>query len=175
MAAADHERSTADAEAWASGSAAETESIGAALAAALEPGDVILLRGPLGAGKTRLVAGIARALSGATAVRSPTFTLVNEYSGRLPLIHVDLYRLDPGEVRGLGLDEYRERGVLAIEWGEKAPAALREEALELDLEIVSGEERAIRARAATPAAASPRAAALLQAWKSARAASGRGG
>jgi tRNA threonylcarbamoyladenosine biosynthesis protein TsaE len=103
-------------------SEAGTSAIGRELAATLAPGDVVLLFGDLGAGKTAFVRGLAEGLGVATEdVSSPTFTLVQEYrGGRLPLFHVDLYRLnDPREVDDLGLDEIAEGGVLVIEWAEK--------------------------------------------------------
>jgi tRNA threonylcarbamoyladenosine biosynthesis protein TsaE len=106
----------------------ETEAVGRELAARLTAGSVVLLFGELGAGKTALVRGLAEGL-GVTPdeVSSPTFTLMQEYrGGRLPLIHVDLYRLDdPREIDDLGLDELGEGAVLAIEWVEKLPAAAR--------------------------------------------------
>ena len=102
----------------------ETAAIGRELARSLGAGDVVLLVGDLGAGKTALVRGIAEGLGvDPNEVSSPTFTLVQEYSGgRLPLYHVDLYRLnDPREIDDLGLDEIAEDGVLAIEWAERHP------------------------------------------------------
>jgi tRNA threonylcarbamoyladenosine biosynthesis protein TsaE len=106
----------------------ETEAVGRELAARLTAGSVVLLFGELGAGKTALVRGLAEGL-GITPdeVSSPTFTLMQEYrGGRLPLIHVDLYRLDdPREIDDLGLEELGEGAVLAIEWAEKLPAAAR--------------------------------------------------
>jgi tRNA threonylcarbamoyladenosine biosynthesis protein TsaE len=106
----------------------ETEAVGRELAARLTAGSVVLLFGELGAGKTALVRGLAEGL-GVTPdeVSSPTFTLMQEYrGGRLPLIHVDLYRLDdPREIDDLGLEELGEGAVLAIEWAEKLPAAAR--------------------------------------------------
>ena len=125
----------------------ETGRLGAALAAGLGAGDVILLTGPLGAGKTCFVTGLARGLGCTSRVRSPSFTLVNEYGGEVPLFHLDLYRLEGPEADGLGLDERLERGVLAAEWGEKLPAYLRAEALALSFEIRSERERVIRATA----------------------------
>ena len=100
----------------------ETAFAGRQLAAALTPGSVIRLFGDLGAGKTVFVRGLAEGLGvRPDEVSSPTFTLVQEYrSGRLPLFHVDLYRVnDPREVDDLGLDEIAAAGVLAVEWGEK--------------------------------------------------------
>ena len=163
-----------------SGSAAETESLGESLAHHLEPGDVLALSGPLGAGKTRFVVGLARGLDVAARVRSPSFTLVAEYHGRLPLLHVDLYRLAPTEADGLGLEEALERGVLAVEWGEKLPTWLRARALAIEFEIVSETERALVARAPEPVRAgeapggaglgeapASRPRALLEAWTAA--------
>jgi tRNA threonylcarbamoyladenosine biosynthesis protein TsaE len=147
-----------------SGSVAETEALGADLASHLEAGDVVALSGPLGAGKTRFVAGIARGLQCKARVRSPSFTLVNEYRGRLLLVHLDLYRLDTPAAEELGIEEQAERGVLVVEWGEKLPAALRARALAIDFEVTSESGRRIAARA--PAGAQgARAAALLAAWE----------
>jgi len=127
-------------------SARETEALGAALAPALRSGDVVALCGPLGAGKTRFVAGLARGLACVARVRSPTFALVHEYRGRLLLAHLDLYRLERGEVEGLGLEEYAERAVLAVEWGERLPAEWRSDALRIDFEIGPGtDERRLQA------------------------------
>jgi tRNA threonylcarbamoyladenosine biosynthesis protein TsaE len=138
----------------------ETERLGAALAPALRPGDVLALRGELGAGKTRFVAGLARALAPGTHVRSPSFTLVNEYAGGLPLFHLDLYRLGTGEVDGLGLEEYAGRGALVVEWGERLPATWLEEALMLAFAIGAGDERTIAA-----SAWGGRGRELLEAWR----------
>ena len=105
----------------------ETAALGRELAATLSAGDVVLLVGNLGAGKTAFVRGLAEGLGvHRDEVSSPTFTLVQEYrGGRLPLFHVDLYRLDdPREIDDLGLDEIAEDGVLAIEWAEKLPSQL---------------------------------------------------
>ena len=125
------------------GSADATERLAERLAPALEAGDVLSLEGPLGAGKTRFVAGLARAFDSHAHVRSPTFTLVNEYPGRCPLFHVDLYRVEPGALEPLGLDELNERGVLVVEWGEKLPAHLAREALRTWFEILGAESRSL--------------------------------
>ncbi len=115
--------SAADGATIVSGSDTETEAIGASLAARLQAGARVLLYGDLGAGKTAFVRGLAIGLGiDADEVSSPTFTLVQEYrGGRLPLFHVDLYRLAPGEVDDLGLDALAAGGVLAIEWAERMP------------------------------------------------------
>ena len=102
----------------------ETAAAGRELAARVHPGDVVLLTGDLGAGKTAFVRGLAEGLGiDASEVTSPTFTLIQEYSGgRLRLYHVDLYRLKPIEVDDLGLDELTsEGGVTAIEWPDRLP------------------------------------------------------
>ena len=145
--------------AWVSEAPAETEGRGERLASALRLGDVVMLIGPLGAGKTRFVTGLARGLGAPGRVRSPSFGLVHEYTGPLPLIHVDLYRLGEREAEGLGLDELLERGALVAEWGERLPVALRQEALELCFAITGPEQRTISARAA-----GARGAGLLEAW-----------
>jgi tRNA threonylcarbamoyladenosine biosynthesis protein TsaE len=103
----------------------ETTAVGRDLAATLSAGDVLLLYGDLGAGKTAFVRGLAEGLGvPREEVSSPTFTLIQEYrGGRLTLFHVDLYRIeDPREFDELGLDEIAVGGVLAIEWAERLPA-----------------------------------------------------
>jgi tRNA threonylcarbamoyladenosine biosynthesis protein TsaE len=105
-------------------SEADTARSARELAASLQTGDVVLLFGDLGAGKTAFVKGLAAGLGVAPQeVSSPTFTIVQEYrGGRLTLFHVDLYRLsDPREIDDLGLDEIAADGILAIEWAEKLP------------------------------------------------------
>lgn len=110
-----------------SSSEADTRAFAARFAATLQPGAVLLLSGDLGAGKTAFVRGLAEGLGVDPAdVTSPTFTLVHEYrQGRLPLVHVDLYRLDKADLDELGMDsDLAERGVLAIEWAERLSRAL---------------------------------------------------
>ena len=108
----------------------DTRVLGAAVARVLDGGDLVVLSGDLGAGKTFLVRAIARALGVTGHVTSPTFALVNEYeTSRAPLVHADLYRLRGGdlaaEVARLGLRERRREGaILLVEWGEDAIAAL---------------------------------------------------
>src|ERR1043165_223548 len=103
-------------------SAAETEALGESWAREAKRGWIIGLSGDLGAGKTQLVKGLARGLGATERVHSPTFALVNEYTtGRLPLFHLDLYRLDTLEqIRSAGLEEFLQpEGVTVIEWVEK--------------------------------------------------------
>src|SRR5947207_9211067 len=110
-------------------SAAETMDIGRQLAATLKPGDVLALTGDLGAGKTCLVKGIALGLGIAQDVTSPTFTIIHEYrGGRLPLYHVDLYRLDSArQTVAIGIEDYlHPDGVTVIEWAEKIEPLLPE-------------------------------------------------
>jgi tRNA threonylcarbamoyladenosine biosynthesis protein TsaE len=127
---------------------AETEAIGAELATRLVAGSRVLLYGELGAGKTAFVRGLAAGLGiDPDDVSSPTFTLVQEYRGRLPLFHVDLYRLAPGEVDDLGLDALAAAGVLAIEWAERMPRA-DPGAIEVRLDHAGEDQR--RITVATP-------------------------
>src|SRR4051812_7960206 len=129
----------------------ETAAVGRELAATLSAGDVLLLFGDLGAGKTAFVRGLADGLGVARQeVSSPTFTLIQEYrGGRLPLFHVDLYRIeDPREFDELGLDEIAEGGVLAIEWAEKLPEP-PPNAVRIAIEHAGDDARQIRVEAST--------------------------
>jgi len=104
-----------------SGSPAQTRRLGQRLARHLQPGDVLLLSGELGAGKTVLVQGLARGLGVREGVSSKSFVLLGEYEGHLKLYHADLYRLQaPQEAEELALDEYCRDGVLVVEWPERA-------------------------------------------------------
>jgi len=108
-------------------SPAETEALGTEIAKSLSPGTVIAFTGDLGAGKTAFIRGLARGLGVTDRVTSPTFTIVNEYEGgRMPLFHFDLYRLgSEDELFDIGWEDYlRRRGVCAVEWSERAPAAM---------------------------------------------------
>ncbi|GAA6623916.1 tRNA (adenosine(37)-N6)-threonylcarbamoyltransferase complex ATPase subunit type 1 TsaE [Scytonema sp. NUACC26] len=104
-----------------------TRKLGIALGQSLSAGSVILLQGDLGAGKTTLVQGLGEGLGISEPIVSPTFTLINEYTeGRIPLYHLDLYRLEPKEVAALNLETYWEGievtpGIVAIEWAERLP------------------------------------------------------
>lgn len=127
-------------------SEAETAAAGRALAEQLNAGDIILLKGDLGAGKTAFVRGLAEGLGIDTAkVSSPTFTLIQEYrGGRLTLYHVDLYRLSPREVDDLGLDELVEGGgVVAVEWPDRWTDPPKE-TFRLEIQSKGDHEREIR-------------------------------
>ena len=107
-------------------SAADTEELGRRLAAVLRSGDVVACRGGLGAGKTAFTRGLAAGLGCTSRVSSPTFTIVNEYDGPLPLFHFDMYRLsDAAELFDIGWEDYLSRpGVCAVEWSERVEDAL---------------------------------------------------
>jgi tRNA threonylcarbamoyladenosine biosynthesis protein TsaE len=101
-------------------SPAETEEAGKRLGERLRVGDVVLLTGELGAGKTTFVRGVAQGTGSQAPVASPTFQLVRIYPGRVQLAHVDLYRVEStGELRDLGLEELSEQGAVVVEWGER--------------------------------------------------------
>ena len=107
-------------------SAAKTQALGVRLGQAATAGDIILLSGPLGSGKTALTQGIARGLGLTETINSPTFTLLKEHiTGRLPLYHFDLYRIDdPEEIWSLGFEDYFSgAGLCVVEWAERAPDA----------------------------------------------------
>ncbi len=113
----------------------ETREVGAALAAVLVPGDVVSLTGDLGAGKTCLVQGAARALGATEPIVSPSFVLVREYRGTMPIYHVDVYRLDRmQEVIDLGFEDLLDpSGVVFVEWGSAIEALLPDARLEVEL------------------------------------------
>lgn len=124
-----------------SASVAETEALGRRLGESLHTGDVVSLIGPLGAGKTRLVKGIAAGMGVADLrqVNSPTFVIVQEYAGRTGLIHVDAYRLRSVEdLLAIGFDEFAERGAVVIEWADKVSPILPADRLEIHL-VPTGE------------------------------------
>ena len=123
----------------------DTSAVGERLAASLKAGDIVLLYGELGAGKTAFVRGLARGLGASSDdVSSPTFTLIQEYAGRLKLYHVDLYRLEPQEIPDLGLEELvLAGGVVAIEWADRWPAR-PDGVVEVAIEHSGEGERSIR-------------------------------
>ena len=147
---------------WMAKSPAETKALGRRLAAALQPGDVLALCGDFGSGKTTLVQGIARGLGVKEAVTSPSFVLVREYPGRLPVYHLDLFRLNTVEdLETIGYDEYvAGQGVTLIEWAQKMRPALPRDHVELVFEMAGPTSRTIRALPH-----GPRAEQLVAAWR----------
>lgn len=129
--------------------ATATEALGRALAARVRAGDAITLSGPLGAGKTSLARGVLAALGLHGEAPSPTFAIVQPYEPpevRLPVLHVDLYRLDdPDDVDELGLGEARGDSVLLVEWPERADPAIWHDALRLTLTVSEDGGRALTA------------------------------
>jgi len=122
----------------------ETRALGERLGALLHAGDVVLLQGELGAGKTTFVQGVARGLGFEGSVSSKSFVLLGEYAGRATLYHADLYRLDdPDQVLDLALDEISADGVLVVEWPERAAGMLPEEHLLVRFHVLSEEARSL--------------------------------
>ena len=113
----------------------ETEAIGEELAQKLRGGDVLAFTGSLGMGKTAFTRGLARGLGCRGRVTSPTFTIVNEYEGRTPLFHFDMYRLGSSdELFGIGWDDYLARGgVCAVEWSERVSDVLPDDTIYVDI------------------------------------------
>jgi tRNA threonylcarbamoyladenosine biosynthesis protein TsaE len=133
----------------------ETRGLAARLGRVLQVGDVIALTGPLGAGKTTFVQGLAEGLGvpAARHVSSPSFALVNEHPGRVDLVHVDFYRIrSAAELPELGMEEAYDRAATAIEWAERFPEWLPEDTLHLTLEVEADEARILKASATGPRA-----------------------
>lgn len=126
-----------------------TQELGAQLGRLALPGDILLLVGRLGSGKTCLTQGIARGLDIKDYVLSPSFVIVRELYGRLPLYHIDLYRLDQiAEIAELGLDEYLYgKGVCVVEWAEKGLGELPAEHLLIKIDYLGDTERRIKFKA----------------------------
>ena len=138
-----------------SGDAAATRDLGARLAPAARAGDLICLRGELGAGKTQLAKGFGAGLGVTDTILSPSFILMAEYAGRLPLFHVDLYRLaDAADALGGGLlDERQADGVTLVEWPERMGSILPSARLDVTIEGSGDEVRTITLRAGDPSLA----------------------
>ena len=131
----------------------ETDRLGRVIGSVLMGGESLALSGTLGAGKTALVRGIAAGLGApAEAVSSPTFVLLHEYRGRLPLAHLDLYRVDSlQEAESIGLGDYLSGStVVAVEWAEKAPSLLPDDRLEMELRHRTVQSRSIQFTATGP-------------------------
>ncbi len=123
-----------------------TKQLGGNLGRSLFPGSIVTLVGELGSGKTTLVQGIGQGLGINNIIKSPSFVIIHEYSGRVPLYHLDLYRLaGTEEISSLGYEEYfyEKNGIVAIEWAEKMKDLLPPEFLKIKLEIVNLSKRKI--------------------------------
>ena len=132
----------------------DTKALGEAVGRLLGPGDLVSLTGDLGAGKTTFVQGAARSLGVDQPVLSPTFTLIREYRGRVPVYHLDVYRLERiQEVVDLGFDELVDAGgVVFVEWGDAIDRLLPPDHLRIELTLVDdGEARVLRVAALGPA------------------------
>lgn len=124
-------------------SSAETENVGAELAKTLKTGDFVAMYGDLGVGKTAFIRGIAKELCPAARVQSPTYTIVNEYRGDVPLFHFDMYRIDSEEtLYATGFFDYAEHGVIAAEWCENIKDFVPENSVFVTIEkdLSSGDE-----------------------------------
>jgi tRNA threonylcarbamoyladenosine biosynthesis protein TsaE len=130
---------------FASSSAAETEALGERIAAGLGPGDVVVVSGELGTGKTTLIRGISRALGVTDQVTSPTFTIGHRYRGRVPVSHLDLYRLEglDREAPGLLEDYLDQDSVALIEWPENVVASLERVRARVTIRHAGGDEREV--------------------------------
>jgi tRNA threonylcarbamoyladenosine biosynthesis protein TsaE len=150
--ASPHRVSTALVRRLTAGSPQATAELGERLASAARPGDVVCLWGELGAGKTVLAKGFGRGLGVAGTISSPTFILMAEYEGGLPLFHVDLYRLADASEALLGglLDERQADGVTLVEWPDRLGAALPSDRLDIRIAGAGDEARSIELAASVP-------------------------
>ena len=121
----------------------DTQSIGEIIGRNAKPGQIYLLTGNIGAGKTCLVQGILWGLDNPDYVRSPTFIIATEYTGKIPLFHIDLYRIDPPfSTEELGIDEYLYgNGITVIEWAEKAPHLFKDDHIHINIDISEEENQ----------------------------------
>ncbi|MGO9480686.1 MAG: tRNA (adenosine(37)-N6)-threonylcarbamoyltransferase complex ATPase subunit type 1 TsaE [Candidatus Kryptoniota bacterium] len=132
-------------EIYISNSAAETIKLGNKFGRQLQPGSLVALYGELGAGKTQFVKGVCEAFDTKEVVNSPTFTIVNEYHGRVPVSHIDLYRMKSiDEILGIGFDEYLESGgVCLVEWAEKLNGLMPAKRYDVKMSVVNETTREI--------------------------------
>ncbi|MCL4538892.1 MAG: tRNA (adenosine(37)-N6)-threonylcarbamoyltransferase complex ATPase subunit type 1 TsaE [Bacteroidetes bacterium] len=132
-------------EIFISKSEAETIEKGMEFAKQLRPGSFVALYGDLGAGKTQFVKGVCRNFEVRETVNSPTFTIVNEYHGKIPVFHIDLYRMkDLDEIFGIGFDEYLDAGgICLVEWAEKLDGIIPDSRYEVKMSIVDDSTREI--------------------------------
>ena len=124
-------------------SAAETRRLARRLARGLQPGDLLCLRGELGAGKTTFVQGLVKGLGASGPATSPSFVLVHQHRGHLPLYHLDLYRVSGADLTEIGVDDLiGADAVVVVEWAERLPPRLCADALQIEFEFVSGNNKA---------------------------------
>jgi len=123
----------------------ETVAFGKKLGEKLKSGDVVALYGELGAGKTAFTRGVAEGLGIKMSISSPTFTIVNEYPGEIPLFHFDMYRLESeNELFDIGWDDYHDRGgICIVEWSEKVPGAFLPETISVKIDNLGENSRKI--------------------------------
>jgi len=124
-------------------SPAETENVGAELAKTLDKGDFVAMYGDLGVGKTAFIRGMAKQITPAARVQSPTYTIVNEYPGDVPLFHFDMYRIDSEEtLYATGFFDYAERGIIAAEWCENIDGFVPDDSVcvKIEKDLSSGDE-----------------------------------
>jgi tRNA threonylcarbamoyladenosine biosynthesis protein TsaE len=143
----------------------DTHAFGLSLGRLLRPGDLVLLEGDLGAGKTTLVRGVAEGMGlDPAAVSSPTFVIIHEYPappGRTPLVHIDAYRLTPDDATTLGLDALPAHAATIVEWPQRLPPALLDTAAALRIRLEVTGEHSRRLHLTLPTSWSSRRAAIL--------------
>ncbi|MCM8829807.1 MAG: tRNA (adenosine(37)-N6)-threonylcarbamoyltransferase complex ATPase subunit type 1 TsaE [Candidatus Omnitrophica bacterium] len=121
----------------------ETKKIGKKIASLLKKGDVVCLTGELGSGKTTIIKGIVKYLTDCEAT-SPSFVLINEYPGKIPVFHFDLYRLRCKiEIETIGFEEYLDKGIVLIEWADKITEILPEGTIFINLSIINGKRKIV--------------------------------
>ena len=129
----------------------DTQKLGANVARCVRKGDLVALVGPLGAGKTCFVTGLASGLGVSGRVASPSFIIARHHPGPVPLVHADAYRLsNPEEIIDAGLEDWLAEGVVAIEWADQVADVLPSDALWVEITIVSADRRLVRLRATGP-------------------------
>jgi tRNA threonylcarbamoyladenosine biosynthesis protein TsaE len=129
----------------------QTEKLGKSLGKCLSKGDFVALTGDLGAGKTAFTKGVAKGLGIKDDVTSPTFTIINEYPGPVPLAHMDVYRLKSlQELENIGFDDYLDGYVVVMEWADKVKELLPEDVLWIDFKVLDNSHRQIRFVSSSP-------------------------
>ncbi|MCL5408865.1 MAG: tRNA (adenosine(37)-N6)-threonylcarbamoyltransferase complex ATPase subunit type 1 TsaE [Candidatus Omnitrophica bacterium] len=121
-----------------------TENAGKKLAKRLTASDIVIFKGPFGCGKTTMVRGIIKHLTGENVITSPSFVILNEYNGKIPVYHFDLYRItNPGDIETTGYQDYTGKGLVLIEWPEKIIPLIKQKYIEVNIEYTSFKKRKI--------------------------------